>query len=148
MAPTIRTATESDLDDLTRMNARLIVDQRHRNAMSALELRERMVRFLVDGYVAVLAEIKGEIAGYLLYRLETEVTYIRQLYGADAFRRRGIGAALVEWVVTHHHGGAPRLRMDVLIDNRPAIEFWRAIGFQDYMLTLERELGDRSGPSD
>ena len=37
-----------------------------------------------------------------------------------------------------------RVRVDVLIGNQPALEFWRGVGFQDYLITLEM---DRSGSS-
>jgi hypothetical protein len=33
--------------------------------------------------------------------------------------------------------------VNVLIGNLPALEFWRAVGFADYLITLEM---DRSGP--
>jgi hypothetical protein len=34
------------------------------------------------------------------------------------------------------------ISVDVLIGNRSALEFWRAVGFVDYLITLEME---RSG---
>jgi hypothetical protein len=42
------------------------------------------------------------------------------------------------WLAAHIWAGQ-RLRLDVLTGNAAGIAFWRAVGFQDYCLTLERE---------
>ena len=40
-----------------------------------------------------------------------------------------------------------RLRIEVLVENEAAKSFWKAIGFQDYCLTMELELRKRPGDS-
>ena len=37
---------------------------------------------------------------------------------------------------------AKRIRVNVLIGNHPALEFWRTVSFVDYLITFEME---RSG---
>jgi len=51
--------------------------------------------------------------------------YLRQYFVARDFRRRGIGGQAI-----------PVLAEEVW----PALEFWRAVGFVDYLITLEMEL--------
>jgi hypothetical protein len=34
-----------------------------------------------------------------------------------------------------------RVRVEALVGNRAALEFWRAVGFLDYAVTLEMERG-------
>jgi predicted acetyltransferase len=124
------------------MNQQLIEDEDHRNRMSLHELEARM-RLLLDGdYLATLFEWDGQIVAYGLWRDEPDWVYLRQFFVVRDFRRRGIGTQAIRVLIDEVWPAAKRIRVNVLIGNRPALEFWRAVGFVDYLITLEME---RSG---
>jgi ribosomal protein S18 acetylase RimI-like enzyme len=64
--------------------------------------------------------------------------YLRQFYVPLELRRQGIGRAAIEHLRAHYWQDRPRIRLDVLCGNATGIAFWRAVGFEDYCLTLER----------
>lgn len=128
------------------MNERLIQDEGHSNAMTRTELESRMRGWLKSRtYDGALIEADGEPAGYALYRCEPEWAYVRHFFVERPFRRRGIGRWALEELERNHWSGARRIRLDVLAGNPDGIAFWRACGFTDYALTLERVLEDESG---
>jgi predicted acetyltransferase len=120
------------------MNWRLIRDEGHRNRMSKEELEARMSQWLQGEYEATLFEEGERTVGYALFRREPEYVYLRQFYIRAEYRRQGLGRAAIDWLSQHAWGGA-RVRLDVLIGNAAGISFWRAVGFRDYCLTLERD---------
>jgi len=134
----IRSATESDSAVLARLNQQLIQDQGHRNSMSLSELQTRMESWMSGEYSAIIAHHGEEVLGYCLYRVTAECVCLRQLYVCLEARRQGVGRALVDWVIEHLDQSATRLRIDVLIGNNKGIDFWHALGFEDYCLTMER----------
>ena len=133
-----RAATSLDAGILAPMNAQLIRDEGHRNSMTMPQLTERMSEWLKTEYRAVLFELEGKTIGYALYRVEPEHIYLRQLFVQPEMRRRGIARRSLEWLRHNAWGVRPRVRIDVLVGNHSAIEFWRSVGFTDYCLTLER----------
>jgi GNAT superfamily N-acetyltransferase len=135
-----RLGTTDDARLLAQMNRRLIRDEGHRNPMSDAELLERMRGWLAGEYQAVLFEDDAGPAGYALFRTEPDHVYIRQFFVEPARRRQGVGRAAIEHLAKHSWRDRPRLRVDVLADNRTALAFWRALGFADYCITLERQL--------
>ena len=137
-----RLATIADVAMLAQMNQQLIEDDRHRNPMTLAELETRM-RSLLDGdYTATLFEWDSQIVAYGLWRDETDWVYLRQFFVARDCRRRGIGAQAIRLLTAEVWPADKRIRVNVLIGNQPALEFWRAVGFVDYLVTLEM---DRSG---
>jgi predicted acetyltransferase len=124
------------------MNQQLIEDEGHRNPMNLSELEMRLRSLLAGDYTATLFEWDGQIAAYGLWRDEPDWVYLRQFFVVRDFRRRGIGAQAIRVLTDEVWPAAKRIRVNVLIGNRPALEFWRAVGFVDYLITLEME---RSG---
>lgn len=136
----VRKAGLEDCLALARMNYHLIQDSGHRNPMRIPQLSRRMRGWIKKReYEVSLFEINGESVGYCVYRKEPEFTYIRQLFILRGLRRKGLGREAVGLMRKLHWKGSRRLRMDVLVDNAPAIHFWRSVGFKDYCLTMERE---------
>ena len=138
-----RWAGTEDTDVLGAMNADLIRDEGHRNPMAGPALVERMRGFISSGYRALIASDEKSTLGYLLARDDGDYLYLRQLYVLPGSRRHGIGRSLVE-ELTRTWGKGRRMRIEVLGGNAAAITFWRKIGFRDYALTLEREIGNAS----
>ena len=133
-----RQATTADVPLLARMNAELIRDEGHRNAMTAPELQVRMQGWLTGEYTAVIFELDAIPAGYALYRREELHIYLRQFFVERDRRRRGVGRSAIEWLLANEWRHAPRVRLEVLTGNAAAIEFWRSVGFADYAITMER----------
>jgi GNAT superfamily N-acetyltransferase len=133
-----RAASLADAGLLARLNAQLVVDEGHRNTMTVPRLAERMTQWLKNDYQATLFEARGEVVGYALYLLEPDYVYLRQLYVQADLRRRGIARRALEWLRDNAWKTRPRVRIDVLVGNRAGIAFWRAVGFSDYSITMER----------
>ena len=132
-----RRATETDVPLLAKLNHALIEDEGHRNAMTLLELEQRMAEWLRSDYEATLFLDQGNVIGYALYRFDAEWVYLRQLFVVREHRRRGAGRAAFEWLTTHAWTDSAQIRLDVLVTNEAGIRFWRAVGFTDYCLTME-----------
>ncbi|MGA2585357.1 MAG: GNAT family N-acetyltransferase [Tepidisphaeraceae bacterium] len=135
-----RYATQDDVPLLAKMNRALIVEEKHRNNMTMDELVERMRGFLAGEYKAVVFEQDGRIVGHALYRRDPEWFYLRQFFVDPAHRRRGVGKSAIQWMMQNCWQGAPRIRVDVLSWNPTGIAFWRAVGFADYCITLEKDV--------
>ena len=136
----IKKAGLADCLALARMNHDLIQDSGHRNPMEVPQLSRRMRNWVKRGnYQVCLFEAEGMLVGYCVYRKEREFIYIRQFFIDRKLRRKSFGRRAFGMMRKLHWKGRLRLRMDVLVDNVPAIRFWRAVGFKDYCLTMERE---------
>jgi ribosomal protein S18 acetylase RimI-like enzyme len=98
-----------------------------------------MANWLAGEYEAVLFERDGLVLGYALYRREPDYVYLRQFFVQPAYRRQGIGRAALDWLHDNAWSNAPRIRIEVLIDNVAGIAFWRAVGFTDYSIAMELE---------
>ena len=132
-----RFATDSDLDLLAEWNHQLIRDEGHRNPMTVLELRERMRGWLDGEYKAVIFGLAVEPLAYALYRDNATEIYLRQLFVRRDRRREGIGRTAIDVLRSQLWPRRKRLTVEVLTANTRAVAFWRAMGYQDYALTLE-----------
>jgi predicted acetyltransferase len=130
-------AALNDCALLAELNHQLIRDEGHRNKMTVPELEARMKGWLQSEYAAVIFEKDKEVVAYALYREEPDEFYLRQLFVARNRRRTGIGRAAMEILRTKIWPKNKRLTVSVLIQNTAAVAFWRAVGYQDYSLTLE-----------
>ena len=139
--PHFRFAVTDDIPILSQMNRQLIVEEKHRNNMTMPELVERMRGFLAGEYKAVVFEVDGQIVGHALYRQDPEWFYIRQFFVQPTHRRRGVARASIEWMMKNcWQAGSARVRLDVLSWNPGGIAFWRAIGFTDYCIAMEKDV--------
>ena len=134
-----RVATAADLPTLARMNQQLIEDEGHRNPMNLAQLEKRMRSMLDGDYTATLFAWESQLVAYALWREEPDWVYLRQFFVARDYRRRGIGSRAVRRLTSEIWPPGKRIRVDVLFGNQPALEFWRAVGFVDYLITLEME---------
>lgn len=132
-----RRATADDCPRLAELNHQLIRDEGPRNKMTVSELEQRMRGWLQSEYAAIIFEENGELVAYTLYREQPEELYLRQLFVARNRRRQGIGRAAMEILRTRVWPKNKRLTVEVLVNNGAAVNFWRAVGYQDYSLMLE-----------
>jgi predicted acetyltransferase len=127
-----------DVATLGRMNLLLIRDSGHRNPMNQAQLARRMRKWMEGEYTAYLIKIRELPVGYCLCRKEKEFLYIRQFFIERAYRNRGLGRRAFHLLRKKAWKKAVLLRMDVLVGNKTGIRFWKALGFKDYCLTMEK----------
>ena len=136
-----RFATLDDVPALARMNRQLVEDERHRNRLkSDAWLEERMRGFLTGGYQAVLFELAGDVVAYALYAAHTDrsnTIHLRQIFVDRARRRQGIGREAMRILTEEIWPADKRLTVAVLVGNRVARAFYKAVGFKEYSLELE-----------
>lgn len=129
-------AGTEDIALLSGWNRELIRDEGHRNTMDVPRLADRMRRWLAGEYEAVIFHDPQPV-GYALYKKEPGHLYLRQFYVVPEKRRRGIGRSALTLLKTEIWPTDLRMTVDVLCANKPAIDFWRSVGYRDYCLTLE-----------
>ena len=134
---TFRPATLDDCPLLAQLNHQLIRDEGHRNRMTVPDLEERMRGWLAGEYRAMVFEDAGEVVAYALFREQPEEIYLRQLFIVRHRRREGLGRLAVQILRSQVWPRTKRLTVDVLVNNKSAVSFWRAVGYSDYCLTLE-----------
>src|SRR5437867_12264726 len=127
-----RQATADDCPLLAELHHQLIRDEGHRNRMSVPELEQRMRNWLAAEYTAVVFEDIGEVVAYALFREQADEIYLRQLFVVRHRRRRGIGRQAVQTLRSNIWPKTKRLTVDVLVANKDATAFWRALGYTDY----------------
>ena len=136
-----RRATLADVPLLAEWNRQLIQDEGHRNRMTLPELQARMRGFLEGEYTAILFEQEGAPAAvpvaYALYRQDADSLYLRHFFVERSHRRQGIGRQAMALLRQEIWPPDTRITVEVLVHNRAAHAFWRAVGFQDYAVTLE-----------
>ena len=134
---TFRHATSNDCSLLAELNLQLIRDEGHRNKMTVPELEQRLRGWLQSEYTAILFEEAGETIAYALYREQAQEIYLRQLFVVRSRRRQGLGRQVIGILRQQIWPKNKRLTVEVLVKNTAAVAFWRAVGYQDYSLSLE-----------
>jgi ribosomal-protein-alanine N-acetyltransferase len=81
---------------------------------------------------AVLAEAAGGVAGFAAgYVSARGAGHVVTLDVAPGFRRKGIGRALFsDLLARFERSGAQEIRLEVEVENKPAIAFYEAFGFR------------------
>lgn len=133
-----RTAGEGDLPLLAELNQQLIHDEGYPNPLSVTELEHRMRAWLTRAYTAVLFLNDGNVVGYALYRNDDQGIFLRQFFICRPERRQGLGRAAVDLLFGRIWPDGAAVSLEALCANKAAIAFWRAVGFEDYALTLRR----------
>jgi len=134
---TWRKATIADAEFLGEMNRLLIEDEEHHNTMTIAQLQRRMRSWLATDYTGLIFEREGHFAAYLIYIENTAQIYIRHFFVDRECRRAGVGRRAIRLLLDEILPRDKRVLVDALSANIPAVEFWRAVGFSDYAITLE-----------
>jgi GNAT superfamily N-acetyltransferase len=129
---TIRLATFEDAPELDRLNAAF-------NESS--DGAENIARRLADPRrvdLPLLAEVDGQRAGFACLRVVPNLFYpvmyaeLTELYVEPAFRRRGVGRALVAYAeALAREQGAHGMKILTGDDNEEGHGLYRAMGYQD-----------------
>jgi len=104
----------------------------------------------------VLVALDGpSVVGYALCMINTlppvfakrEYGFISDLAVAPAYRKRGIGTALMEktvdWFLAQ---GIDRVELRVAAFNEIGISFWRSSGFEEHVYVMDRMIGPKKLP--
>lgn len=114
---------ENDLDEVLPIEVALFSDPWPRQFFLE-ELR-------VAQSLACVARHRDKLAGYLLaWRLESEI-HLGNIAVAPEFQRRGVGQALLSWLLERTREGGPgRITLEVRASNFAAQELYRRFGFE------------------
>ena len=132
-----RPATLADVPLLAELNHQLIRDEGHRNPMTVPELEERMHGWLATEYQVIIFEDDAGVVAYTLYRDDGPGIYLRQFFVARHRRRQGLGRQAMQILLNDIWPKHIHLTVEALWRNPAAIEFWKAVGFSEYCLSLE-----------
>lgn len=133
-------ATTADLPLLAKLNQQLIQDEGHRNPMTLAELERRMQRWLEAGlYEAWLFREADEVVAYALVCHEPDYVYLRQFFVCREARGVGNGRLAINRLRQQILPPHKRLRLEVLVTNQQARDFWTAVGFAEYAVTMEMD---------
>jgi len=123
----IKKCTLEDAALLAEMNKKLIEDEISNNKMDIIQLKNRMIDFLNNGYEAFFFITDGKIVGYALCDITKEPKYLRQFFIKREERRKHYGKIAFE--VLLEKTGIKEIEIDVLKWNETGIKFWERIGF-------------------
>jgi GNAT superfamily N-acetyltransferase len=132
-----RYATAADGPLLAELNYQLIRDEGHPNPMTVAELQKRLRGWLATGYQAVIFEKDSEVVAYAFYREDGAEVYLRQFFVVRHRRRKGLGRQAMRLLFDQIWPKDKRLTVEVLWKNKPALEFWKALGYEERSLALE-----------
>lgn len=136
---THRQATADDAPALAEINRQLIEDEWGGGGMSLDALEERMHGWITEGdYHAIIFERAGAMVAYALVSIDTDSAYIRHFYVMRDQRGNGVGRRALAVLLDAVIPPGVRVTLDVLASNRGGYEFWRAAGFSDYTIRMER----------
>lgn len=133
-----RTAGLSDVPLLAQMNQHLREDEQSRWSLTVPELERRMRDLLESGCTAIIFEIGGVPVAYALYREVEGGIHLRQFFVSRDVRRQGVGRQAFDILLKRVWRSDARITLDVLVHNQRASDFWKALGFSEYAVRLER----------
>lgn len=129
---------------LAELNCQLDQDEPHSYPLPKAALLERMTRWIESGEYQVLLFRRGErVTGYAAWRVEDRGAYLRHFFICRDQRHQGSGRAAMTLLCRDVFPKDHPIQIEVVIGNKDAIAFWRAIGFRDFGLSMELKAGQR-----
>lgn len=118
---------------LALLNAELIQDEGHSNALTLPELEQRMTGWLDSEEYKCHAVLHRNLpVAYCLWREEPSHLHVRQLFTLRQYRGRGLATKLINYLQVKQSVAHKPLRLEVLSTNRSAIRFYKKLGFELY----------------
>lgn len=125
---------------LAAMNRDLIRDEGlSNNPPDMPELIKRMRSRFRYGYCAVLFEMQDKPVGYAVFRVGDKQMYIRHFFIKLTFRGQGFGRRAFNLLMENYRPKGLRLVVESLRKNTAGIAFWKALGFNEYSVMLEKK---------
>jgi ribosomal protein S18 acetylase RimI-like enzyme len=141
----IRIATQTDAAALARMIEEFNAGYREITITPAQAAARLAACEAIE--TTVIAEVAGQPAGFACLRLvpfmsgDEPYAELTDLFVATAYRRRGVGRALIAHIEQLAKAGrAADLVILTGFDNAAAQALYRAMGYDDYALALKREI--------
>jgi GNAT superfamily N-acetyltransferase len=132
----IREATRDDVPEILALIRELAVYEKEPDAVLATEADLLRDGFGPEPYFrCLIAEWKGEVAGFALYFFQYSTwegrpaLYLEDLFVRERFRKRGIGVALfgrLAQIAVERQ--CTRFQWECLDWNRPALDFYESTG--------------------
>jgi ribosomal protein S18 acetylase RimI-like enzyme len=127
---------------LAELNRQLDEDEPHPYPLSLSALSERMARWIESGAYDVLLFRRGErVTGYAVWRVEDRGAYLRHFFICRDQRRQGWGRAAIQLLCREVFPQDRPVQIEAAIGNKAGIAFWRAIGFEEFGLSMELKAG-------
>lgn len=131
--------TSRQSKSLALLNAELIQDEGQTNALSLIELEERMIGWLDrEDYQCHAVLHRNLPVSYCLWQEEPSHLHIRQLFTLRHYRGRGLATKLIDYLQTEVMEQDKPLRLEVLATNKAAMKFYKKLGFELYSHTFQR----------
>lgn len=131
--------TAKHAKNLALLNAELIQDEKHENAMTLAELEHRMEAWLESGEYQCHAILHRNLpVSYCIWREEGSHLHIRQIFTLRNYRKRGLATKLIDHIQDTFAGKKP-IRLEVLAHNKQAMKFYEKLGFTLYAHTFQRK---------
>lgn len=137
----IRIAREDDMVGLARLNASFNQSTDTGDQLAARMADPRRVE------TPIVAEVDGQLVGFTALRVVPCVFYstphaeLTELFVEAAYRRRGIGRALIAYAVElAQQAGADEMTVLTGFDNHEAQALYRAMGFEADDLEMNKPL--------
>lgn len=119
----LRPATPGDLEALMALEAECFGDRQFR--------RDTVAWILDNPDAATIVEDRGGIVGSIMVQFDRDACRILSVAVRPAWRRRGIGGALMEAAERLARGlGSKAVRLEVGTENRAAIQFYKKLGYK------------------
>lgn len=144
MPITLRAAGHLDVPLLVQMNQELIEDEGSANPMTPIQLEQRMMRWLKHWQIDLFMQ-DNLVAGYCVYRMQSSDTdpqntvFIRHYYISRELRRQGLGREAMKLLQQTRFPDHTRVYLEVLWHNQRGRDFWQALGFKPYSITMKLE---------
>lgn len=153
----IRSMEPRDLDAVAKLAGRLVRMHHDLDPQRFIHLpnpEKGYARYFAselesDDVVLIVAEVGGDVAGYLYARMEPRsYNELRDACGAihdvfvdDSARKKGVGEALLrEGMKRLKDRGAPRVVLLTAVQNEAAQRLFARVGFRTTMLEMTNEL--------
>lgn len=127
---------------LAELNFQLMEDEAHPYSLDLPTLTERMRRWIAGEYEVLLFRRGTCVAGYAVWRVEDRGAYLRHFFICRDQRRQGLGRAAMALLCGDAFPKHLPVQLETAVWNKDAIAFWRAIGFQDFGLSMELKAGE------
>ena len=144
MQITIRNAANADVGVIVQFIQELAGENLETSSISAAYAAEYLV---FPGCGILLAEIQQQAVGLLSYSMHPNLYHagdtalIEELVVTEAYRGQGVGSALMKAAQQRFEDtGCAEVSVSTLIDNQPAIAFYKKHGMLDEALLLEKHL--------
>ena len=136
-------ANGTEVELLAQLNRQLDEDEPHPYPLPLSALSERMARWIGSREYEVLLFRRGDrVTGYAVWRVEDRGAYLRHFFICRDQRRQGWGRAAMQLLRREVIPKDRPVQIEAAIGNKAGIAFWRALGFEEFGVSMELKAGE------